>query len=561
MPFFQVESRIAKTTAPPKKRTRWKLPQPWSDIFRFVNRMGISALLFVIILNLTGSSYAFILLPVFLSLLINGPQYFNVKMILDSTPRYFLLTAAWALVYYGFITAFIVISHAPINDHIIFVTVTLAWTVILGPAHNYVQALIDQRYNARNRKAIQAIDSFTSTLREEIDLDSLSERFLNALSQAMRPYSASFWMRVPGQREQIGLPPVAHADVDMIEVAEDDALLTYLLKHPGVTSLDQLEFTSPLLEDMQARVVELIVPMVSQAELIGMLALGPNQDGTPYTRSDRSLLASLAVQVAPALRVAQMVLSQQQQVRERERIEQELRTARVIQQTFLPKEVPTLPGWQLTPYYHPAREVGGDFYDFLSFDDGRLGIVIGDVTGKGVPAALVMATTHTMLRTATQQSASPGEVLTRINDLLYADTLPAMFVTCFYALLDPVTGKLRFANAGHELPYRQQDGSASELWATGMPLGLMPGSCYDEYEATLNPGENLLFYSDGLVEAHNPAREMFGFPRLQKSLEQHPPGESLIDYLLAELTGFTGDAWEQEDDVTLVVLQRIQKDG
>lgn len=257
--------------------------------------------------------------------------------------------------------------------------------------------------NARNRKAIQAIDSFTSTLREEIDLDSLSERFLNVLQQVIRPYSASFWVRVPGQQEQIGSPPVAHADVDMIEVAEDDALLTYLLKHPGVTSLDQLELTSPLLVDMQARVMELIVPMVSQAELISMLALGPSQDGTPSTRSDRSLLASLAVQVAPALRVAQMVLFQQQQVRERERIEQELRTA-------------------------------------------------------------------------TQQSASPGEVLTRINDLLYADTPPAMFVTCFYVLLDPTTGKLSFANAGHELPYRRQDGSASELWATGMPLGLMPGS-------------------------------------------------------------------------------------
>ncbi|HLL77944.1 MAG TPA: PP2C family protein-serine/threonine phosphatase, partial [Ktedonobacteraceae bacterium] len=166
------------------------------------------------------------------------------------------------------------------------------------------------------------------------------------------------------------------------------------------------------------------------------------------------------------------------------------------------------------------------------------------------------------LRTATQQSASPGEVLTRINDLLYADTPPAMFVTCFYALLDPTTGKLHFANAGHELPYRQQDGSASELWATGMPLGLMPGSCYDEYEVTLNPGENLLFYSDGLVEAHNPAREMFGFPRLQKSLEQYPQVESqsIIDYLLSELTGFTGDTWEQEDDVTLVTLQRMPQD-
>jgi serine phosphatase RsbU (regulator of sigma subunit) len=520
--------------------------------------MGISALLFVLILDTTGSHYAFVLLPVFLSLLINGPRYFNIKLILESTPLYFLLTAAWALVYYGFITAFIVVSHPGINDPIIFVTVALAWTVILGPAHSYVQTLIEQRYNARNRKSMQAVESFTSTLREEIDLDQLRERFLTLLQETMSPYSASLWVRSSWQRELASLfspsstvPP----DVEMIEVNDADALLTYLLNHVGVTEISQIQTDSPLLEDVKARAMEQVVPLVSQSELIGMLGLGPRQDGMPYSRADRSLLASLVVQVAPALRVAQMVLAQQEQVRERERIEQELRTARAIQQTFLPKEVPALSGWQLTPYYHPAREVGGDFYDFLLFENGCLGIVIGDVTGKGVPAALVMATTHTMLRTATQQSASPGEALTRINDLLYADTLPAMFVTCFYALLDPRTGKLRFANAGHDLPFRQVGCHAAELWATGMPLGLMPGTRYDEYETTLQPGENLLFYSDGLVEAHNMAREMFGLPRLQKLLERRQ-GELLIDDVLGELARFTGDGWEQEDDVTLVALQR-----
>ena len=132
-----------------------------------------------------------------------------------------------------------------------------------------------------------------------------------------------------------------------------------------------------------------------------------------------------------------------------------------------------------------------------------------------------------------------------------------MFVTCFYALLDPGSGRLRYANAGHEPPYRQQQSEVSELWATGMPLGLMPGSCYEEQEATLAPGERLLFYSDGLVEAHSPGREMFGFPRLQKLLEAHPDAPSLIGFLLGELQRFTGEGWEQEDDVTLLLLQRL----
>jgi len=161
-----------------------------------------------------------------------------------------------------------------------------------------------------------------------------------------------------------------------------------------------------------------------------------------------------------------------------------------------------------------------------------------------------------MLRTVVQGMTSPGEVLARVNDLLAAEIPAGMFVTCFYALLDPKSGRLRYANAGHEPPYRRHAGSATELWATGMPLGLLPGTRYDEYEAVLAPGESLLFYSDGLVEAHNHRREMFGFPRLQTLLAEHANGTPLIDFVLSELQSFTGQGWEQEDDVTLMLLQR-----
>jgi serine phosphatase RsbU (regulator of sigma subunit) len=293
--------------------------------------------------------------------------------------------------------------------------------------------------------------------------------------------------------------------------------------------------------------------------LLGLLALGPRLNGDYYTGEDRRLLNALAAQVAPALRVAQLALARQAEAREHERIEQELRTAQEIQRTFLPKEVPALPGWQLAPYYQPAHEVGGDFYDFLPFEDGRLGLVIGDVTGKGIPAALVMTATRTMIRTAVQESAAPAEVFARVNDLLCADIPSGMFVTCFYALLDPATGRLQFANAGHEPPYRRDTGCVAELRATGMPLGLMPGMRYDEDEAGLAPGESLLFYSDGLVEAHSPERQMFGFPRLKALLEAQDgdaDGAALIGSLLGALARFTGEGWEQEDDVTLVTLQR-----
>jgi serine phosphatase RsbU (regulator of sigma subunit)/predicted ester cyclase len=243
---------------------------------------------------------------------------------------------------------------------------------------------------------------------------------------------------------------------------------------------------------------------------------------------------------------------------ERERIEQELQVARSIQQASLPKEVPSLEGWQITPYYQPAREVGGDFYDFLDLEDGRLGLVVGDVTDKGVPAALVMATTCGMLQAVskTLDSSSPGKVLEQVNETLLARIPPNMFVTCFYAVLDPKSASLRYANAGHDLPYLCRNGEAEELRARGMPLGLMPGMRYEQKEIELDAGEAVLFYSDGLVEAHDPKGEMFGFPRLRELVAEHGEERSLGDSLLEELYYFVGEGWEQEDDITLVTLRR-----
>jgi serine phosphatase RsbU (regulator of sigma subunit) len=240
----------------------------------------------------------------------------------------------------------------------------------------------------------------------------------------------------------------------------------------------------------------------------------------------------------------------------RQSTEQELRLARSIQRASLPKEVPQLEGWQISPFYRPAREVGGDFYDFHPLSEGRLGLVVGDATGKGVPAALVMSTTCGMLRLAAQSSSSPGEMLQRVNETLFPYIPSNMFATCFYCILDPKSGTLSYANAGHDLPYLHRDGAAEELRATGMPLGLMPGMRYEEKETILEAGEAALLYSDGLVEAHDPKGEMFGFPRLRALVAEHAEEERpLGEFLMEELYSFVGEGWEQEDDITLLTLR------
>jgi serine phosphatase RsbU (regulator of sigma subunit) len=353
-------------------------------------------------------------------------------------------------------------------------------------------------------------------------------------------------------------------EAPQLQIAPNDPIVAYLASASGVVEIDKLDLHSPALHAMKASQIKVVVPLVSQGELIGLLNLGPRLSQQEYSADDRKLLNDLATQTAPAVQVAQLVRQQQRQAQERERIEQELRVARLIQQTLLPKEVPDLEGYKLAAYYQPAREVGGDFYDFLKLDDEHLGLVVGDVTDKGVPAAIVMATTRTMLRASAQRLDSPGEVLKRVNDVIVRDIPPNMFITCLYAILNLKSGLLRYANAGHDLPYRRRSssseaGGAEELRATGMPLGLLPGMSYEEKEIVLDRGDSVLFYSDGLVEAHDPERKMFGFPRLQGLVGAHrSDGPAMVNFLLSELARFTGEEWEQEDDITLVTLDRSE---
>jgi serine phosphatase RsbU (regulator of sigma subunit)/anti-sigma regulatory factor (Ser/Thr protein kinase) len=347
-----------------------------------------------------------------------------------------------------------------------------------------------------------------------------------------------------------------------IDIVPNNPIVAYFLSAPGAVEVDKLYLDSPALQALKAAGVKIAVPLVSQGELVGLLNLGPRLSEQDYSTDDRGLLNTLATQSAPAVRVAQLVRDQQTQARANERIQHELRVAQLIQKTLLPKDLPALPGWQVTAYYQAARQVGGDFYDFIYFDDGRLGLVIGDVTDKGVPAALLMATTRSVLRAIAQRLVAPGQVLERVNEVLYPDIPPKMFVTCLYALLDPDSGQLQFANAGHDLPYhRHTTGEVTELRATGMPLGLMPGMHYEEKEVWLAPGEIILFHSDGIVEAHNEHREMFGFPRLMRLVGEHEDGKTLKEFVLDDLAAFTGADWEQEDDITMVTLQRSEGYG
>jgi serine phosphatase RsbU (regulator of sigma subunit)/anti-sigma regulatory factor (Ser/Thr protein kinase) len=352
------------------------------------------------------------------------------------------------------------------------------------------------------------------------------------------------------------VPESPTRSLDPVEIPPGDTLETLLLSSGGPVELSDIDVESTTITRLRKEGVELVVPLIGQGELLGALYLGQRLSDQPYSTDDRRLLGNLASQVAPAMKVAQLVREQQAEAKERERIQQELQVAALIQQTLLPKELPSIPGWNVDAFYRPARAVGGDFYDFIDLGDDRLGVVIGDVTDKGVPAALVMATCRSMLRAAALSNDSPSEVLAEVNDNLVPEIPPAMFVTCLYAIIDTKGGNVVFANAGHNLPYVRTATGVLELRATGMPLGLMPEMSYEEKTYRLEDGELMVLTSDGITEAHNPDGEMYGFSRLMGRVAKKTKGEDMCGSLVSDLEGWTGAGSEQEDDITLVVIRR-----
>lgn len=372
-----------------------------------------------------------------------------------------------------------------------------------------------------------------------------------------------FWLtlvrRTPEIRRDQVSPGITETGLrTLYQIDPDDPIVGYFQEYPEAVKIEKLTLKSPALDQLGEFGVKLVVPIINQGELVGLLNLDEQSGGENYSIDDQRLLGNLANQAGVMLKISQLARSRRWVISEREDPEHDRQIAHVIQETLIPHEIPKIPGWQVKAHWQPAKEVSGDFFDFIDLANGRLGLVIGDATDKGLPATLVMATTRSIIWDEMVRNASPGQVLSQVNNRLCYSIPSNMFITCLCAILDPNTGNLSYANAGHNLPICQRMQGIEELQASGMPLGIFPEMVYEEGATTLEPGDRLLLYSDGLVEAHNQEREMFGFWRLRELLEDCIGCESLEDVLMSNLKGFTGEMWEQEDDVAFVSLQRGQ---
>ncbi len=297
------------------------------------------------------------------------------------------------------------------------------------------------------------------------------------------------------------------------------------------------------------------VPIAVKEALYGVMVIEEAPGGLRFRARRLEIINGIAQQAALAIQNDML----QKAMVVRERLETEVQLARQIQKTFLPEVLPTFAEWELAARWKTARQVGGDFYDVFNLPDNRLGLFIADVADKGVPAALFMALTRTLVRAAVIEAASPAEALERVNDLLLPDTRQGMFVTAVYAVLDLTTGELTYVNAGHNPPlWVKQAGGIERLTRTAIALGVVFGGAVEQRTIQLAPGDNLFLYTDGLTEAFNAEKEFYGEERLVNSLleNQCSSAHELMDVVEKALLEFVQDM-PPADDLTMLVLRRI----
>jgi sigma-B regulation protein RsbU (phosphoserine phosphatase) len=300
----------------------------------------------------------------------------------------------------------------------------------------------------------------------------------------------------------------------------------------------------------------LCVPMMVKSELTGVLTVYNKKDRLAFTDDDQRLLAIIAAQSAQIVENARLLEEQQEYIK----MQEQLALAAKIQAELLPREFPKLPGYEIAGRNIPAQVVGGDYFDFVAMDDGRWSVCLGDVSGKGLPASLLMANTQATLRSQALLGSPPQQSIERANTLLYRSTGPDKFVTLFYGILDPTNHQLSYCNAGHDNPFLvRKTGDVQRLGTGGLVLSIMESSTYEEEAIPLDPGDVVVLYSDGITESMNSEQEQFGEQRLLSVLQEHRAlsAPDLLEKIVHAARHHAGKE-PQADDMTVVVVKRAE---
>ena len=476
---------------------------------------------------------------------------FEIKVLVRRSLLYFTLTVMFLGLYFLFVTLLQRVFQSILGEttDLSVIISTLLIGALFMPLRNQLQTLIDRTFYRERYNYQRSLLRFAESTRTIIDLSELLRQLVAQVRETM--HAAYGTVFLADDAETLTLAEAQGVDLATTTVSLSPALVTELLPGRPLDVSPEGPFAA-----LQAR---LLVPLVHrpkgrrQHTLEGILGLGPKLSGAPYSSEDHGLLTTLADQVAAAITIAQLVRENE----DKSRMEQELAIARDIQQAFFPQRLPTMPGLDIAALCRPARETGGDLYDFIPLGEHRLGVIIGDVSGKSIPAALIMAVSLGVLRVEIDDHERPSVVLHKANGWLCRDMPRGHFVSLLYAAIDPQAQQLTLGNAGHLWPIHLRGDTAEYVKPpAALPLGLVADVEYEESSYDMRPGDRLLLYTDGVVEAMNERLELFGFERLletcQRTVQARDP-QVLLDAVLAAVHQFAGDA-EQADDLTLIAL-------
>lgn len=559
----------------------------------------------------------FIVFPAFVGYSIVKHDLFDIEAVIKRTYGYILTTASIAVAYAIFTTlsnvafANLAIAKFPIFP-LIFV---LAVVFLFNPVRNRAQRFIDRVFYRLEYDYQETVQRISETMRSLLKLDEIVKSIMDTALGVMFIESGSLFLlnrarlayecvgfggeiaeghesreasvaaegaggREPGLRESADARSelrLGEGLGDSKERGKAQGLpeLMLLSDHPFIENLAEAkkEVTiydiqeDPLYRPNRETCEEaferlgaiLIVPLIYEERLIGLISLGEKKSGKFYRREDINLLKTLANQGAVAIENALLL----EEMIEKERMQEELAIAHDLQMSMLPAKCPEIEGFEIAAVSMPAREVGGDFYDFIEIEEGQVGLVIGDVTGKSVSGALVMSASRSVFRMLSEQELTVGQIMTRANERTKKDVKSGMFVALLFAVIDGRNRALSLSSAGQTQPicFRAETGEAGLIETKGdkAPLGIFEDSEYQETRLQLAPGDKIVFYTDGIVEATNEQGEMFGFDRLIEAIQgtRSLTAEALLKEITDRINAFAGGA-PQHDDLTVIVLNATE---
>lgn len=534
----------------------------------FAPPMIIMVLAFLIKFSFPWNFFPFFIIffPASIAYSIIKHNLFEADAIIKRTVGYVMVTAVIVGAYVGVSVILNVLmgNYELAQSRAFPILFTLGVILVFNPLRNRIQALVDRVFFRKDYDYGEIVEKVGGAMTSLLELPLILKRLVQTFMEDMFINTSSVMLLAPARTEfQVFLAEGEQKEIlGKLSLKQDKPLMEIIQREKReLTKYDVLEdpryraVSESCAADFASLNASLIVPLVYQDQVIGSLNLGEKKSGKAYTREDIELLRTIANQGAIAIENARLF----QENLEKQRMEEELNIARDLQMSMLPAVCPQMPGFTIAATSIPAREVGGDFYDFIEMGKDRLGLVVGDVTGKSVSGALVMAASRSVFRMLSEEKLTVGDTMIRANRRIKKDIKSGMFVALIYAVLDGRNKILSLCSAGQTQPIyfssKTREARLQETLGDKFPLGILEDSDYQETQIPLEPGDRVIFYTDGIVEAMNEKQEIFGFERLLEVLQSAGPisADELLREILNKVKLFAGNA-PQYDDLTLIVV-------